>query len=73
MNISTDFLILAWSPGPQEMVIFLVIILFLFGSKKLPSLARAVGKSLTEFKKGKDEAMSEIKNAVDEAKEDDEA
>lgn len=41
--------------GWQEILLLLVILLLLFGAKKLPELARALGKSLNEFKKGKDE------------------
>jgi sec-independent protein translocase protein TatA len=38
--------------GPMELAIILAIVLLLFGSKKLPSLARSLGKSSKEFKKG---------------------
>jgi sec-independent protein translocase protein TatA len=38
--------------GPMELIIILAIVLLLFGSKKLPSLARSLGKSSKEFKKG---------------------
>ena len=41
--------------GWQEILLFLVILLLLFGATKLPQLARALGKSLNEFKKGKEE------------------
>ena len=41
--------------GPTQLIILLVIILILFGGKKLPELARSLGKSLGEFKKGKEE------------------
>ena len=41
--------------GPWQIVLVLVIILLLFGSKKLPELAHSLGKSLGEFKKGKEE------------------
>lgn len=40
------------SPGPAELIIVLVIILLLFGAKKLPDLAGSLGKSIKEFRKG---------------------
>jgi sec-independent protein translocase protein TatA len=42
---------LAWVPGIPELLLFLVIVLLLFGSR-LPSLARSLGQSVVEFKKG---------------------
>lgn len=41
--------------GAPELLLILIVILLLFGAKRLPSLARALGKSLSEFKKGKAE------------------
>jgi sec-independent protein translocase protein TatA len=38
--------------GPTELLIILAIVLLLFGSRKLPGLARSLGKSSREFKKG---------------------
>jgi TatA/E family protein of Tat protein translocase len=38
--------------GTTELIIVLVIILVLFGSTKLPALARGLGSSVSEFKKG---------------------
>ncbi len=38
--------------GPTELIIILAIVLLLFGGKKLPALARSLGKSSKEFKKG---------------------
>ncbi len=38
--------------GMQELIIILVILLLLFGSTRLPQLARGMGKSIREFKKG---------------------
>lgn len=42
-------------PGGFEWIIILVIVLLLFGSKKLPELARGLGKSITNFKSGLNE------------------
>ena len=52
--------------GYPEMVVIFLIILLLFGAKKLPQLARGVGKSMGEFKKAKDEFEHEITRAEDE-------
>jgi len=38
--------------GAQELLIILVIVLVLFGGSKLPDLAKSLGKSMKEFKKG---------------------
>jgi sec-independent protein translocase protein TatA len=38
--------------GPAELIIVLVIVLLLFGSKKLPELARSLGQARRELQKG---------------------
>ena len=38
--------------GTTELVVILLIILLLFGSKKLPELSRSVGQSMSELRKG---------------------
>ena len=64
------------SLGPWEIVLVALVIIILFGGKKIPELARGLGKGLREFRKTtkdlKDEvnsAAEEVKSAVDEAKE----
>lgn len=42
--------------GYQELLIILVIVLVLFGANRLPELARSLGSSVKEFKKGVHEA-----------------
>ena len=41
--------------GPLELVIILVIVLLIFGAGKLPQIGGAIGKSIKEFRKAKDE------------------
>ena len=38
--------------GPTELIIILAIVLLLFGSRKLPELAKSLGKAQREFKQG---------------------
>lgn len=40
------------TPGPTELIIILVVVLLLFGSTRLPKLARSMGEASKEFKKG---------------------
>lgn len=50
-------------PGWPEIIFILVIVLLLFGAKKLPELARGIGQSLGEFKKARDEFEREIQKS----------
>jgi sec-independent protein translocase protein TatA len=44
-----------WTPGPLELIVILAVLVLIFG-RRLPDIARSVGRSLTEFKKGINEA-----------------
>ncbi|MBN2413629.1 twin-arginine translocase TatA/TatE family subunit [candidate division KSB1 bacterium] len=46
--------------GMQEMLIIMVVVLLLFGSKRLPELARGIGKSMREFRKAAEDVKKEI-------------
>ncbi|MEC7555659.1 MAG: twin-arginine translocase TatA/TatE family subunit [Planctomycetota bacterium] len=39
-------------PGGIEMLVVVVLIILLFGAKRIPALMRSVGQSVTEFKRG---------------------
>ena len=54
--------------GGQEMIIIFLIVLLLFGAKKLPELARGVGKSMGEFKKAREDFEKEITRSEEEVR-----
>ena len=57
--------------GWSELVLILVIALIIFGPKRLPNVAEAIGKSLRKFKKASKDVRDEIESASDEIVEDD--
>ena len=53
-------------PSGPDLIVILLIVLLVFGAKKLPEFARGLGQSLGEFKKARDEFEREIhKSATD--------
>lgn len=54
------------SLGGPEMLLIFIMSLMLFGGKKLPELARSVGKTVREFKRAAAGVESEIRRAMDE-------
>jgi len=59
MSLIASFMNLA---GP-DLIVILLIILVLFGAKKLPELARGMGQAVKEFQKAKDEFNDELHKA----------
>lgn len=60
------------SLGITEITLILVVILLLFGGKRIPELARALGKASYEYKKAKElikKEANEIKDAIEDAQE----
>jgi len=52
-------------PGPMELIVIFLVVLLLFGGKKLPEIGRALGEGIKEFKKaiqGKDDSNNHSKS-----------
>lgn len=47
--------------GAQELLLILLVLILLFGAKKIPEIARGLGKSVAEFKKGARDLDEEIR------------
>ena len=57
MNLS----ILLFSPGPFEIIVIVLVVLLLFGGRKIPELMKGLGQGMREFKKaskGMDDAVN---------------
>jgi sec-independent protein translocase protein TatA len=57
--IMTTLILLA-IPGGMEWVLIAVVVLLLFGGKKIPELMKGLGKGISEFKKGKNEIDKDL-------------
>ncbi|MFT5122110.1 MAG: sec-independent protein translocase protein TatA [Kiritimatiellia bacterium] len=68
VNTFNELAIIPGFQGPGELGIILLVILLLFGSAKLPKLARSLGQSINEFKKGKEEIARELKKGAEDVK-----
>ena len=67
MNLLMNTPIFAFGiPSGGDMMIIAILVLVLFGAKKLPVFARSLGRSMGEFRKAKDEFEQELHNAVNE-------
>ena len=54
--------------GVPGLILILVIALIIFGPKKLPEIGKAVGQTLSEFKKSAKELTSDVEEEIDEVK-----
>ena len=54
--------------GATEVIVILVLALIFIGPKKLPELAKGLGKGLREFQKAKDDIMTQVNEEVEDAK-----
>ncbi len=64
--LMTNLLLLGFLPSGSEWIIIALVILLLFGGKKIPELMRGLGKGVKSFKDGVNEAKEEINKAKDE-------
>jgi sec-independent protein translocase protein TatA len=58
-----DKIILLSMPGGSELFVIFLIVLVLFGAKRIPEVAQNLGKGIREFKKSMREVQSEIDSA----------
>jgi sec-independent protein translocase protein TatA len=52
--------ILISAPGPTELIVILILVLVLFGAKRIPEIAQGLGKGIREFKRSMHEIQDEI-------------
>jgi sec-independent protein translocase protein TatA len=61
-------LLLFQSLGVPEIILIVLLVVFLFGGKKIPELARGLGRGIREFKDASKEVKKEINDSLDEDK-----
>jgi len=52
--------------GTQEILLILLLVLILFGAKKIPEIMRGLGQGIREFKQASQEAVDEVKSLTEE-------
>ncbi len=59
-------------PGGSEWILIIVVVLLMFGGKKIPELMRGIGKGMREFNDAKNNVKSEIEEGMKEKDKDEE-
>ncbi len=54
--------------GPMEIALILIVILLIFGAKRIPEIARSLGRASQEFKKAKEDFLAEVNKPAEDAK-----
>jgi len=52
-------IVYAWTPGPMEMIVVLIVVLIIFGAGKLPEIGKALGKGIKEFKSAREAPLDD--------------
>ena len=63
--MSYDLLLFLGNMGTGELIVICLIVLLLFGGKKIPELMRGLGKGVNSFKQGLQEAKEELEKPVE--------
>lgn len=53
-------------PGGSEWILIVIVVLLMFGGKKIPELMKGIGKGMREFKDAKDNVKNEIEEGMKE-------
>ena len=53
--------------GVQELLLIFLVVLLLFGSNRIPDIARSLGKGISEFKRAMEDTKNEINRSIEEA------
>lgn len=70
MTLNNIFLISM--PGGSEWILIIIVVLLMFGGKKIPELMRGVGRGMREFNDAKNNVKSEIEEGMKDKDKDDE-
>ncbi len=52
--------------GPLELILVLVALLLLFGARRIPEIARSLGRAISQFRRGMRDSMSDNHSETDE-------